>query len=68
MNNIGYTLGRACKKCLDIAMPLTKAVAHHGSRFVTEFTAGIAVDTRPLPVVQTVEETTNQLHIFHKIT
>jgi len=58
MNHIGYTFGRACKKCLDLAMPLTKAVAHHGSRFVTEFTAGIAVDNRPLPVVEQVEDNT----------
>tara|TARA_R100001163_G_scaffold65754_1_gene64517 strand:- start:2187 stop:2552 length:366 start_codon:yes stop_codon:yes gene_type:complete len=58
MNNIGYTLGRACKKCLDLAMPLTKAVAHHGSRFITEFTAGIAVDNRPLPVVEQVNDNT----------
>ena len=39
-------------------MPLTKAVAHHGSRFVTEFTAGIAVDNRPLPVVEQVNDNT----------
>lgn len=58
MNHIGYTFGRACKKCLDLAMPLTKAVAHHGSRFVTEFTAGIAVDNRPLPVVEQVNDNT----------
>jgi len=58
MNHIGYTFGRACKKCLDLAMPLTKAVAHHGSRFITEFTAGIAVDNRPLPVVEQVNDNT----------
>jgi len=58
MNHIGYTFGRACKKCLDLAMPLTKAVAHHGGRFITEFTAGIAVDNRPLPVVEQVNDNT----------